>query len=184
MERNNGTLDAFENGTSVFLDRDARAEKDPLGVTDQAVTTEAIVSNATATDVSTTSNPMTDALGVFKPMKVLFLSADTGGGHRASAQSLMHQVRLSLELRFLCCFYRLCGSWFWAIISQSNIVPFFIYTFKIKKYHINSLKNITLEQRLKSLTFGHLQTIGRCVHWKNRTNTYLQIHSIGKYCTI
>lgn len=123
MERNNGTLDAFENGTSVF--RDARAEKDPLGVTDQAVTTEATVSNATATDASTT-----DALGVFKPMKVLFLSADTGGGHRASAQSLMHQVRVSLELRFICCFYRLCRPWCWTIVSQSNIVTFSIYTFK------------------------------------------------------
>jgi hypothetical protein len=27
-----------------------------------------------------------------KPMKVLFLSSDTGGGHRASAESLAKQV--------------------------------------------------------------------------------------------
>lgn len=33
-----------------------------------------------------------------KGLKILFLSADTGGGHRASAESLANQVRLFLLL--------------------------------------------------------------------------------------
>lgn len=74
LERNNGTLDTFENGTSIIHHA---VESDTLDVTDKAVTMEPSVSNSTT-------------LGT-KPMKVLFLSADTGGGHRASAQSLMHQ---------------------------------------------------------------------------------------------
>lgn len=84
LERNNGTLDTFENGTSIIHHA---VESDTLDVTDKAVTMEPSVSNSTT-------------LGT-KPMKVLFLSADTGGGHRASAQSLMHQVRISLGLTII-----------------------------------------------------------------------------------
>lgn len=44
-----------------------------------------------------------------RPLRVLFLSDETGGGHRASAEALGKQV---------CCFYIFFGIiWYWSIVE-------------------------------------------------------------------
>ena len=48
---------------------------------------------ATVTNDSTNSIPSTPVAST-RPLKVLFLSSDTGGGHRASAESLAKQFQL------------------------------------------------------------------------------------------
>ena len=96
LERYNGTLDTFENGTSssssssstTTTNAEEKEESSLVATTEEDVSSEMTVSNAT--DVAAAAEMNTKGI---KPMKVLFLSADTGGGHRASAQSLMHQVR-------------------------------------------------------------------------------------------
>lgn len=95
LERYNGTLDTFENGTSssssttTTTNAEEKEESSLVATTEEDVSSEMTVSNAT--DAAAAAAEM-NTKGI-KPMKVLFLSADTGGGHRASAQSLMHQVR-------------------------------------------------------------------------------------------
>jgi hypothetical protein len=98
LERYNGTLDTFENGTSssssssssstTTTNAEEKEESSLVATTEEDVSSEMTVSNAT--DAAAAAEMNTKGI---KPMKVLFLSADTGGGHRASAQSLMHQVR-------------------------------------------------------------------------------------------
>lgn len=82
LERNNGTLYAVENNTIVLNSMDTPVTTSVTMKEESVSTDDKVLSES---GLSSTTH-----LG-HKPWKVLFLSADTGGGHRASAQSLMHQ---------------------------------------------------------------------------------------------
>lgn len=87
LERNNGTLYAIENNTVVLNGIDSTAT---------ATTTRSTTVEESEDKVPSDSSLSNATSLLSKPRKVLFLSADTGGGHRASAQSLMHQVCLTI----------------------------------------------------------------------------------------
>ncbi|KAL7581226.1 hypothetical protein ACA910_006006 [Epithemia clementina (nom. ined.)] len=74
-------------GTAALATRAQRAEVDSVGDVP-------LVPRTNRTTIFNAGEVIVDPASQRKPMKVLFLSADTGGGHRASAESLAKQFLL------------------------------------------------------------------------------------------
>lgn len=83
------TMDASGEGSSVSESRDPTTSQDEVNDTEKNKSEEEDATTMTETPVLTIADPSSHP----RALKVLFLSSDTGGGHRASATSLAQQFQ-------------------------------------------------------------------------------------------